>query len=166
MKGYKIGFSEIDDNGEPRLCYALIELEIPERYPGAKYFSSDYKNRSNVARVLKINKIAIGAIDSIFLDKPIIHDYRRLVKVTQEHLDSAFSLFDPNFCYRPGEIIYPDCFEDQPVMCANGIHFFTYRQLAIDYVMDDWTVSKFTERVLEKTILRPVAVEKKGIDFQ
>ena len=155
MKGYKIGFSEIDNNGNPRLCYALIELEIPERYPGAKYFNFNCRNRSNVARVLKINKIAIVPV---LLDKPII-------KMTQVRLDSAFSLFDPNFCYRPGEIVYPDRFENQPVICANGIHFFTYRQLAIDYVMDDWTVSKFTERVLEKEILRPVAAEKKGIDF-
>ncbi len=150
MKGYKIGFSETDDNGDLRLCYALIELEVPERYPGVKYCSTGYKTRSNVARVLKINKIAIV---SDLLDAPI-------VKVTQEHLDSAFSLFDPNFCYRPGEIVYPDRFEDQPFICANGIHFFTYRELAIDYVMDDWAVSKFTERILEKKILRPVAVER------
>ena len=153
MKGYKIGFSEIDNNGDPRLCYALIELEVPERYPGAKCFSSDYKNRSNVARVLKINELVI--VCDIF--------YEPIVKVTQEHLDLAFSLFDPNFCYRPGEIVYPDRFEEQPIVCANGIHFFTYRQLAIDYVMDDWVVSKFNERILEKVekeILRPLTIER------
>lgn len=150
MKGYKIGFSEIDDNGDPRLCYALIELEVPGKYPGARCFSCDCKNRSNVARVLKINKLVI------VLDIAC----RITVEVTQEHLDSAFSLFDPNFCYRPGEIVYPDRFEDQPFMCVNGIHFFTYRQQAIDFVMDDWTVRKFTERALEKEVLRPITVER------
>lgn len=145
MKGYKIGFSEIDDNGDPRLCYALIELEIPEKYPGLKYYNFRTQNRSNVARVLKVNKLVV-ALD--ILDK-------QTVILTQERLDSAFSIFDPNFYYHPGDIVYPDRFEDRIFICAHGIHFFTNRQEAIDYVMDGWVVSRFTECALEKEILRP-----------
>ena len=150
MKGYKIGFSEIDNDGDPRLCHSLIELEIPKNYPGLKYYSFESQNRTNVARVLKINKL-VTVFDIAC---------RLTVEVSQEYLNSAFSLFDPNFCYRPGEIIYPDRFEDQPFMCVNGIHFFTYRQQAIDYVMDDWSMRKFTEHVLKKEILRPVTIER------
>ena len=150
MKGYKIGISEIDDNGDLRFCYALIELEIPEDYPGLKCYSFESSNRSNVARVLKINKI---------VDTMGCH-LEPIVKVTQEHLDLAFSLFDPNFCYRPGEIVYPDRFEDKMFMCANGIHFFIHRQEAIDYIMNDWVMGKFINRALEKTVLRLMAVER------
>ena len=150
MKGYKIGLSEVDDNGDSRLCYALIELEIPENYPGLKCYSFWSKKRSNVARVLKINKVVIAT--GCF--------YVATAEVTREHLDSAFSLFDPNFYYHPGELVYPDRFEDQNVMCTHGIHFFDYRQEAIDYVMNDWVLSRFTECILEKEILRPIAVER------
>lgn len=150
MKGYKIGISEIDDNGDLRFCYALIELEIPEDYPGLKCYSFESSNRSNVARVLKINKI-VSTMGCLF--EPI-------VKVTQERLDSAFSLFNPNFCYRPGEIVYPDRFEEQAFMCVNGIHFFTYKEQAIDYVMNDWVVGRFTNRALEKLVLRLETVER------
>lgn len=150
MKGYKIGIGEIDDNGDLRFCYALIELEIPENYPGLKCYSFESSNRSNVARVLKINKIVVtmGC-----LLKPI-------VEVTREYLDSAFSLLDPNFCYRPGEIVYPDRFEERPFMCVNGIHFFTDREQAIQYVMNDWVVGRFTNRALEKLVLRLETVER------
>ena len=150
MKGYKIGFSEIDNDGDLRLCHSLIELEIPKNYPGLKYYSFESQNRTNVARVLKINKLVTVFDIACGLT----------VEVSQKHLDSAFSFFDPNFCYRPGEIVYPDRFEDQPFMCVNGIHFFTYRQQAIDYVMDDWSMRKFTEHVLKKEILRPVTIER------
>lgn len=150
MKGYKIGISEIDDNDDLRFCYALIELEIPEDYPGLKCYNFESSNRSNVARVLKINKI-VDAMGCLL--EPI-------VKVTQKHLDSAFSLFNPNFCYRPGEIVYPDRFEDKMFMCANGIHFFTDREQAIQYVMNDWVVGRLVNRALEKTVLRLMAVER------
>lgn len=150
MRGYKIGLSEVDDNGDSRLCYVLIELEIPEDYPGLKCYSFGSQNRSNVAMVLKINKIVI--FTECFCESP--------VKVTREHLDSAFSLFDQNFYYHPGEIVYPDRFEDQMVMCANGIHFFTYRQQAINYLMNNWVASRFTNYVLEKVIIRTVTIER------
>ena len=133
MKGYKIGFSEIDDNGNPRLCYALIELEVPERYPGAKYFNFWGSNRSNVARVLKINRLAISF--NMLL--------KQTVKVTREHLDSAFSIFDPNFYYHQGEIVYPDRFDDRMLVCTNGIHFYTNRQQAIDYTLTHWVTCRF-----------------------
>lgn len=150
MKGYKIGFSETGDNGNFRLHYALIELDIPENYPGLKCYSFEEQNRTNVARVLKINKLDI--VYDISCEPTVI--------VTREYLDSAFSLFDPSFCYRPGEIVYPDRFEDRPFICTNGIHFFTYRQQAIDYVMGEWSMYKFTERALEKIIICPITAER------
>ena len=150
MKGYKIGFSEFNDDGDHCLCRALIELEIPENYPGLKCYEFIGQSRSNVARVLKINKLAI-VCDIV---------YGATVIVTQDRLDSAFSMFDPNFSYRPGEIIYPDRFEDQPIICTNGIHFFTYRQHAINYAMNDWVSNRFIDCALEKKILHPIAVER------
>lgn len=150
MKGYKIGLSEVDDNGDSCLYYALIELEIPENYPGLKCYSFENHNRSNVARVLKINKLVVAW-------EPFCEP---TVEVTQEHLDSAFSLFDPNFCYRPGEIVYPDRFEDQEFMCINGIHFFTYREQAMRYATNDWVMDRFTDYALENIILRPLTIER------
>lgn len=150
MKGYKIGLGEIDNHGDLSFCYALIELEIPKDYPGLKWYSFESSNRSNVARVLKINKIVFTM--RCFLEP--------IVEVTKEHLDLAFSLFDPNFCYRPGEIVYPDRFEDKMFMCANGIHFFTHQGEAVHYVMNDWVIGKFTNYALEKVILRPVSIER------
>ena len=142
MKGYKIGLSKVDDNGDSRLCYALIELEIPENYPGLKCYSFGSMNRSNVARVLNINKLVVAW-------GPF---YEPTARVTLEYLDSAFSLFDPNFYYHPGELVYPDRFEDKMFMCANGIHFFTNRQQAIDYTMNNWVLSRFTDCTLELLI--------------
>ena len=134
MKGYKIG---IDENA---LEFVLIELEIPEEYPGLLIYSyvmglgttltyytglkfhvtSQY--RTNVARVLDIRKIKTGVV---------------------EHVDSAFSLYDPTFKYHPGEIIYPKAFDlDNTNMCTDGIHFFETKEDAIKYTTDRWADTK------------------------
>lgn len=131
MKGYKIGINE------KLFDFVLIELEVPEEYPGGIVYEHKYEiannpyshnteskyrvvvqYRSNVARVLNIRKIKFG---------------------TYEYIDSAMSLYDEHFYYRPGEMIYPDAFDPNPDnICTNGIHFFgTYKE-AISYTEDDW----------------------------
>lgn len=136
MKGYKIGIDE--DTFE---C-VLIDLDIPEEYPGAivykyitnridvapfplyvdsyaSYWIYDLKQyRSNVARVLDIRKIRDGIV---------------------EHVDSAFSLYDQTFYYHPGEIVFPKAFDlDHTNVCTDGIHFFETAADAITYAKDPW----------------------------
>lgn len=134
MKGYKIGIDEAT------LEYVLIELDIPEEYPGAivyeyiatkihdipllidsytRYWLHDLKQyRSNVARVLDIRKTENGVA---------------------KHVDSAFSLYDWTFYYHPGEIIYPKAFDlDRTNQCSDGIHFFETEKDAISYATDPW----------------------------
>ena len=140
MKGYKIGFSDTTEKLDWYLCYALIELEVPEKYPGAKFYSFCGHNRTNVARVLRINKLVL--CNPMLSDQP--------VKDTNEQMDSAFSIFDHNFYYHPGEIVYPDYFVDEMIMCTNGIHFFNHKQEAIDYSMNSWVKERFFNCALER----------------
>ena len=153
MKGYKIGI-----NGKP-LNFVLIELEVPEAYPGAIVYEHKYEMalsqtiypfstrslyrtvtqyRSNVARVLNIRKIKDGI---------------------PEYVESAFSLYDYCFYYYPGEIIYPDTFDTDPDrICTNGIHFFDTVEEAIRYTKDDWARYRYDCKV--KSIIK-----KRGVDF-
>lgn len=49
-------------------------------------------------------------------------------------VDSVNSSYDPNFIYRPGEIVSVDNFDtDRWNECAPGIHHFINRQEAVDY---------------------------------
>ena len=130
MKGYKIG---IDSD---TLELVLIELEVPEEYPGrmiyehevtifdpvwgdtSTYLRNVKQYRANVARVLKIWK-TVPAINAF--------------------VDSAFSLYNTHFYYRLGEIVYPDSFDPDPdTVCTNGIHFFGTVTDAIAYTEDHW----------------------------
>ena len=130
MKGYKIG---IDPD---TLELVLIELEVPEEYPGRMIYEHEVKifdpvwgdasthprivkqYRANVARVLKIQKTAT---------------------VINAFVGSAFSLHDTHFYYRLGEIVYPDNFDPDPdVVCTNGIHFFGTVKDAVEYTEDGW----------------------------
>ena len=134
MKGYKIGLSEDPIN------FVLIELDIPEKYPGAivyeyiatridaaplhvdsytSYWFHDLRQyRSNVARILDIRKIEDGIA---------------------KHVDSAFSLYDQTFYYHPGEIIFPKAFDlDCTNKCSDGIHFFETEEEAVSYATDPW----------------------------
>ena len=144
MKGYKIGINE------NLLDFVLIELEVPEEYPGVLIYTyvmqleadplvsyddgvaltyhtgikyrvtSQY--RANVARVLDIRKIKSGVA---------------------EHVNSAFSLYDQTFDYHPGEIIYPDVFDPNPDnVCTNGIHFYENVEDAIRYTKDNWAIRR------------------------
>lgn len=131
MKGYKIGINK------DTLEFVLIELEIPNDYPGKIVYGylqdmvyspllgvpyiQYYKvtqYRTNVARVLDIRKIKDGIV---------------------EHVESAISLYDPTFYYRSGEIVYPKAFElDAEFICTDGIHFFENVEDAIKYTEDSW----------------------------
>lgn len=138
MKGYKIGINK------DLLDFVLIELEVPEEYPGvliypyAMHLKADpYRQlvpyddgvtltystyRTNVARVLDIRKIKTGVA---------------------EHVNSAFSLYDQTFNYHPGEIIYPKAFDlDRTNQCSDGIHFFKTMEDAIKYTKDYWACAR------------------------
>jgi len=150
LKGYKIGINK------DLLDFVLIELEVPEKYPGVLIYPyamrlvvdplvpyddgvtltyhtgtmvrvvSQY--RTNVARVLDIRKIKTGIA---------------------EHVNSAFSLYDQTFNYRPGEIIYPKAFDlDRTNQCSDGIHFFETMEDAIKYTKDYWACTRLMVAML------------------
>ena len=128
MKGYKIGFSEINDGKD--LSFALITLEIPEGYPGKMLIGFPFGGfRSNVARVLSIRRINTSG---------------KWLILSSDELDSAFSIRDKNFFYHPGEIVFPDKFDtDRHKICTNGIHFYSCESSAIYYVLDNWVQTKY-----------------------
>lgn len=138
MKGYKIGFSEINDGKD--LSFVLITLDIPEGYPGRMLIGFPFGGfRSNVARVLSIRRI---------------DPYGRLSKssftvmLSPDKLDSAFSIYDKNFFYHPGEIVFPDKFDtNRHKICTNGIHFYPCESSAIYYVLDNWVQTTYNTRL-------------------
>lgn len=142
MKGYKIGLDEDSIN------FVLIELDIPEKYPGVIVYGylvsitdcfeisdrATRQYRTNVAKVLDIRKIKDGIV---------------------EHIESAVSLYDPTFHYRPGEIIYPNVFDpDRTCMCTGGIHFFETVEEAIKYTEDPWARCRRTHAYLVRNNAR------------
>lgn len=123
MKGYKIGIGE--DAISPLMT--IIELDIPEEYPGLQIVDR-CQMRSNIARVLKISNYS-----------------------ETKQFGSAVSLYNFNFIYRPGEIVFPDFFDSNPnVMCTHGIHFFTKKEHAELYSDYYWCRT----RILEYNIRR------------
>ena len=131
MKGYKIGISK----DEKSVFMTLIELNIPEGYPGLKIFGNKhFQLRSNVARVVKINN---------FFDS--------------NTLDYSVSLFNYDFVYRPGELIYPDFFDPNPNnICTNGIHFFRESELAKAYSHTEWAY----DRLIQYTIVNGFRIKE------
>ena len=124
MKGYKIGI--VEDAISPLM--AIIELDIPEEYPGLQIVDVWYQMRSNIARVLKIS------------------NYNET-----EQFDSAVSLYDYNFIYRPGEIVFPDFFDSNPnVICTHGIHFFTNKEDADYYSNSYWCLTRLTDYEMQR----------------
>lgn len=148
MKGYKIGFSEIDDDKD--LCFALIKLDIPEGYPGLAIISPDSFEsargrdyRSNVARVLSIHKIEMCHELTYIHYMPV---WTYIVSASDEIMDHAFSIYDNTFYYHPGEIIFPDKFDDTEYRrCTNGIHFFRSQNDALNYVNNKWVWFKYNQ---------------------
>ena len=154
MKGYKIGINE------NLLDFVLIELEVPEEYPGVLIypyvirlevvtsdlycyhkklkFNTISQYRTNVARVLDIRKIKTGIA---------------------EHVNSAFSLYDQTFDYHPGEIIYPKAFDlDRTNQCSDGIHFFETMEAAIKYTKDYWACTRLMVAMLGANFRPPRCV--------
>lgn len=149
MKGYKIGFSEVADGKDLR--FALIKLDIPEGYPGLTIIPS-YSNlpirgleyRSNVARVLSINKIEMRpeVTYHYYNGGGVVYSFL----ASDEIMDHAFSIYDNSFCYHPGEIIFPDKFDDtEYIRCTNGIHFFGSQNDAFNYIHSNWVWYRFNE---------------------
>ena len=157
MKGYKIGFSEINDGKDLR--FALIKLDIPEGYPGLIIRAPDSQDfRSNVARVLSINKIEMHRELTYRYYAGSGYAYSFLA--SDELMDHAFSIYDNSFYYHPGEIIFPDKFDETDYRtCTNGIHFFRSQNDALHYINTNWVWYKFN-RYQDRMLI------KKGIDFQ
>ena len=162
MKGYKIGFSEIN-NGKD-LSFALITLDIPEGYPGlairAPYVFESARGRdfrSNVARVLSIHKIEMRRELTYKHNGGGTYVYTFLA--SDELMDYAFSIYDHSFYYHPGEIIFPDKFDDTDYSrCTNGIHFFRSQTDALHYINSNWVWYKFNR-------YKDYMLVKEGIDF-
>lgn len=156
MKGYKIGFSEINDGKDLR--FALIKLDIPEGYPGLMIRSPDSQDfRSNVARVLSINKIEMRSelTYRYFTGGGVVYSFL----ASDEIMDHAFSIYDNSFYYHPGEIIFPDKFDDTDYFrCTNGIHFFRSQNDALHYINSNWVWYRFNQ-------YKDHMLVKKGIDF-
>lgn len=156
MKGYKIGFSEIDDGKDLR--FALIKLDIPEGYPGLTIRAPDSQDfRSNVARVLSINKIEMCPELSYryYTGAGVVYSFL----ASDEIMDYAFSIYDNSFYYHLGEIIFPDKFDDTDYkICTNGIHFFMSQNDALHYINSDWVWYKFNR-------YKDYMIVKKGIDL-
>lgn len=164
MKGYKIGFSEINDGKD--LAFSLITLDIPEGYPGLMIRAPDSFEsasargldfRSNVARVLSINKIEMHGEPTYRYYNGGGYVYSFLA--SDEIMDHAFSIYDNNFYYHPGEIIFPDKFDDTDYRrCTNGIHFFRSQNDALNYISSNWVWYKFNRCKDDMFV-------KKGTDF-
>lgn len=156
MKGYKIGFSEINDGKDLR--FALIKLDIPEGYPGLIIRAPDSQDfRSNVARVLSINKIEMRSETcNYYTGVGVVFSFLP----SDEIMDQAFSIYDNSFYYHPGEIIFPDKFDDTDYkICTNGIHFFMSQNDALHYINSNWVWYRFNQ-------YKDHMLVKKGIDFQ
>lgn len=158
MKGYKIGFSEINDGKDLR--FALIKLDIPEGYPGLIIRAPDSQDfRSNVARVLSINKIEMSpelAYNYYTGRGGVVYSFL----ASDEIMDHAFSIYDNSFYYHPDEIIFPDKFDDTDYkICTNGIHFFRSQNDALLYINSRWVWYRFNEYKDQMFV-------KKGLDFQ
>ena len=156
MKGYKIGFSKINDGKDLR--FALIKLDIPEGYPGLIIRVPDLQDfRSNVARVLSINKIEMRSETcNYYTGVGVVYSFLASDEIT----DHAFSIYDNSFYYRPGEIVFPDKFDDSDYLrCTNGIHFFRSQNDALHYINSNWVWSRFNQ-------YKDHMLVEKGIDFQ
>lgn len=143
MKGYKIGFSEINDGKDLR--FALIKLDIPEGYPGLIIRAPDSQDfRSNVARVLSINKIEMRSelTYRYYTGGGVAYSFL----ATDEIMDHAFSIYDNSFYYYPCEIVFPDKFDNADyISCTNGIHFFRSQNDALLYINSKWVWYRFDQ---------------------
>ena len=96
--------------GWKKVCGNLIKLEIPE---GARRCSAtSNKCRCDKAKVLSVWNM----------------------RLEEEVFEVVNHAFDQETCYKVGEMVYPDSFdEDRWNECSHGIHFFINKQDAINY---------------------------------
>ena len=92
--------------------YLIVELEITE--DALRSSATGRKCRCSKAKVLSITN----------------------VDGTESNINSARSLWDPDFVYSVGETIeVPNFDTNRWNECAPGIHFFITRQEAVDFIM-------------------------------
>ncbi|MBP5455080.1 MAG: pentapeptide repeat-containing protein [Paludibacteraceae bacterium] len=90
----------------------IVKLLVPE--DARRSSATSEKCRCDKAMVLAINNIITGESVNEIVNK------RRFCRPT---------------CYRVGEMVYPDSFDDNRWNeCSNGIHFFVDREMAINYI--------------------------------
>lgn len=107
--GWKIGFVK---NKDGQLAHALIKLEIPKRAKRTGYLSN--KCRCSEAKVLDITEA--------------YHP--------RKHYKQAVGFIRKDFVYTVGRIVRPEfAFNDNKwLTCGSGIHFFTSKEEAINYI--------------------------------
>lgn len=159
MKGYKIGINE------NLLDFVLIELEVPEEYPGVLIYPYameliadplvTYEDGVTFNTGIYYTGIKWRVTSQYRTNVARVLDIRKIKTGIAEHVDSAFSLYDQTFDYHPGEIIYPKAFDlDHTNMCTDGIHFFETMEDAIKYTKDRWVRARLTLATLG-TAFRP-----------
>ena len=150
MKGYKIGINE------NLLDFVLIELEVPEEYPGVLIYSYAMRLEVETSDLYCYHKeLKFHTISQYRTNVARVLDIRKIKAGVAKHVDSAFSLYDQTFDYYPGEIIYPKAFDlDHTNMCTDGIHFFETMEDAIKYTKDRWACARLTLATLG-TAFRP-----------
>ena len=95
-----------------------------------------YKKASGVIVVLRILE---DALRSSATGRKCRASKAEVLRIEDLHgscltVDSVNSSYDPNFIYRPGEIVSVDNFDtNRWNECAPGIHHFINRQEAVDY---------------------------------
>ena len=111
LSGSFIGWKKISWYKEKYHGMFLVKLLIPE--DAKRCSATTEKCRCNKAKVLEIRNIETDECVNV---------------ITNTNIRNA------PCTYKVGEMVYPDSFdEDRWNECSHGIHFFTDKQLAIDY---------------------------------
>ena len=96
--------------GWKKVCGNLIKLEIPE--DARRCSAASQKCRCDKAKVLSVWNM----------------------RLEEEVFEVVNHAYGQETCYRVGEMVYPDSFdEDRWNECSHGIHFFINKQDAINY---------------------------------
>ena len=96
--------------GWKKVCGNLIKLEIPE--DARRCSATSQKCRCDKAKVLSVWNM----------------------RLEEEVLEVVNHAYGQETCYKVGEMVYPDSFdEDRWNECSHGIHFFINKQDAINY---------------------------------
>lgn len=174
MKGYKIGINK------DLLDFVLIELEVPEKYPGVLIYPYameliadplvTYEDGMTFNTGTYYTGIKYRVTSQYRANVARVLDIRKIKTWIAEHVDSAFSLYDQTFNYHPGEIIFPKAFDpDRTNMCTDGIHFFETMEDAIKYTKDCWACARLMVAMLGANFRPPRLIMQhpwmKGVYF-